>query len=208
MNEPNDNPDIHMISQPLMTKEGFINPACMNELTDAINNSPKDFVRLSQDDEWNSLKHQWTTKCQIVGAFAKWACRQSPYGVPDDLETVCKFLNVCLDNLVMWNEYGMKEMSLCEINKLLHDILYEQGVTLFDDWNKCKAGETPDIIFTSRYSGKRNPDHDFIDLNALLRNVCLDIRSERRENRAFDEKFNKEWEARNGSKPTDNVTAP
>ena len=68
----------------------------------------------------------------------------------------------------------MAELSLCEINKLCFDILYEQDVKEFDAWNE---GE------------------DFIDLDALLHNVCLDIRLERRAFKAFNDKFDIENEA-------------
>ena len=86
-----------IIQQPLLTDEGYLNPACMNELTYAINNMPKTFNRLAGDSEWDNKKDQWTSKQNIVGAFAMWACRQSPYGVPDGLENVCKYLNAALE---------------------------------------------------------------------------------------------------------------
>jgi len=182
-----------VISQPLTTEEGFINPACMNELEDAILNMPKSYDRLDGEDEWSIKKDKWTFKHDIVGAFAMWACRQSPYGVPDGLENVCKYLNACLDKEFKWENYGMEELSLCEINKALYSILYNQGVTEFDNWNKCKKGETPDIIYCSAFDGKKNPDYDFIDLDALLHNVCISIRDERRKNKAFDDNFEKQY---------------
>ena len=87
----------------------------------------------------------------------------------------------------------MQKCSLNDISKWLYEILYEQGIEKFDNWNKCKVGNTPDIQFTSAFDGRRNPDRDFIDLDALLRNVCVEIRDERRKNKAFDDKFDKEW---------------
>ena len=89
------------------------------------------------------------------------------------------------------------QFPICQINKALHDILYEQGVAEFDNWNKCKVGETPDMIFISSCDGRRNPDRDFIDLGALLHNVCVTIRDERRKNKAFSDKVDKEWEENN-----------
>lgn len=182
-----------IISQPLTTEEGFLNPACMNELNDVIANLPKTYNRLTDDPEWSISKNQWTFKKDIVGAFAMWACRQSPYGVPDGLENVCKYLNAALSSCTNWGNIGMAECSLCDINRWLHEILYEQGIREFDNWNKCKKGNTPDIAFTSRYDGVKDPDYDFIDLDALLHNVCLSIRDERRKNKAFDEKFEKKY---------------
>ena len=182
------------ISQPLLTNEGYLNPACMNELESAINNMPKTFDRLSGDSEWSNKKDQWTFKSDIIGAFSMWACRQSPYGVPDGLENVCKYLNAALESCGDgWKNCGMQECSLVEINKWLYEILYEQGVEQFDAWNKCKSGNTSDIQFSSRYDGVRNPDTDFIDLDALLHNVCITIRNERRTFKAFNDKFDKQW---------------
>lgn len=175
-----------IMQQPLLTEEGFINPACLNELESAIKNLPKTHERLSGETEWNA-KH-WTFRSEITGYFAMWACRQSPYGVPDGLENVCKYLDACLRRQYEWSTGGMEELSLCEINKVLYDILYEQGVKEFDEWNRCKKGDTPEILYTSSFD-KVNPDYDFIDLDALLHNVCISIRDERRKNKAFDEAF-------------------
>jgi hypothetical protein len=124
-----------------------------------------------------------------------WACRQSPYGVPDGLENVCKYLNACLKTVVPWNEAGMVEASLCDVSRWLHEILMDKGVAEFDAWNRRKIGDTPDIQFSSRYDGPGNPDRDFIDLDALLHNVCLTIRDERRRNKANDDKWAAEWKA-------------
>lgn len=184
---------MEMLSQPLTTSDGFLNPACMNELTAAIAGMGKTHDRLRGDPEWDERKDRWTFKTDIVGAFAMWACRQSPYGVPDGLENVCKYLNAALQSCAPWEKMGgMTECSLCDISRWLHEILYEQGVKEFDAWNRCKAGDTPDIQFTCAMDGRRDPDRDFIDLDALLHNVCLTIRDERRKNRAFDGKFDRE----------------
>jgi hypothetical protein len=85
-------PGMEMLSQPLLTEEGLLNPACMNELEAAIGAAGKTHQRLSGDPEWSERKAHWTFRHEITGAFAMWACRQSPYGVPDGLENVCKYL--------------------------------------------------------------------------------------------------------------------
>jgi hypothetical protein len=186
-----------MLSQPLTTEDGALNPACMNELEAAIAGMGKTHERLASDDEWSATKDRWTFRSDIVGAFAMWACRQSPYGVPDGLENVCKYLNAALKTAFKWDTAGMQEISLCDINKALHEILMDQGVAEFDAWNRCKKGETPEINFVSAYDGPTDPDLDFIDLDALLHNVCMTIRDERRKNKAFDDDF----EARHASVP-------
>ena len=192
-NEKDPFEDIQMLTQPLLTEEGFINEACMNELEAAISNMPKNYDRLSGDTEWSQKR--WTFKKDITGGLAKYAISQSPYSCPDNLTEVIRYLDACLEKEIDWGEHGMVELSLCDISKLVYSILYDQGLSFFDDWNKSKKDKA-DIKFISGHDGSREPDHDFIDLDALLHNVCLDIRMERR---AFD-KFNKEFEEKHGKK--------
>lgn len=181
--------EIEFIKQPFLTEDGFVNPAAMAELESSIMGTHKTHERLSGDPEW-STPH-WTSRTAIVGAFAQWACRQSPYGVPDGLENVCKYLNECLKREWKW-KMQMAELSLCDINRALYSILYEKGVSEFDAWNRCKTGNTPNIQFSSALDGERDPDRDFIDLDALLHNVCITIRDERRKDAEFDRKFEAE----------------
>jgi len=181
---------IEMLSQPLLTEEGFLNEACMNELANAIKNLPKIHERTDRDAEWTTKR--WLFKKHITKGLAKSAVSQSPYSCPDNLEEVIKYLDACLEKEVDWDVSGMAELSLCDISKLLYDILYEQGFTYFDNWNKSKKGDV-EIQFVSSHDGPRNPDYDFIDLDALLSNVCLDIRMERRANDKFDKEFEEEY---------------
>lgn len=166
-----ENKNFEMLSQPLITEDGFINEASLNELEKAIKNMPKTYERLKNDKEWS--KKIVIHKKQILGAFAKWAIRQS-FDYPGGLKNVIQFLDKCLINDFNWewkdeedNNYYIK-LSLCEINKALYKILYEQNISFFDNWNK---GEK------------------FVDLDALLKNVCIEIRNEQRENENFDKKF-------------------
>ena len=196
-NAPSDIPFDDIIREPILTEEGLVNPVCIAEIEAAIGSIPPDYQRLDGDAEWTEKR--FTTRKEIVGAFAMWACRQSPYGCPTGLETVCKYLNECLKTECEWNSVEMPwaSLSLCDINKMLHDILYEKGVKVFDAWNECVAGKTPNISFTSRYGiANYDPDKDFIDLDALLHNVSITIRNERRRNDEFDKKFDADWKAR------------
>ena len=158
-----------MIPEPLLTEEGFV---CINALEAAIRNIPPTYKRLANDPEWNTKR--WLFIHKITGALADYAIQQSPYDWPDGLKKVICYLRACLrlkfDDLV--------ELSLCEINKLLHDIL----------------GEMPEVIAwnTSRKTVSLDQNTDFIDIDALFHNVCLSIRQERRANDAFDKKFSDE----------------
>ncbi len=182
-------PGTEMISQPLLTEEGFVNPACLAELDAALTGLAPDHERLESDPEW--IKGCYTTRSSITGAFAQWACRQSPYGVPDGLENVCKYLHACLATVTDWGQHDMAKMSLCDINRWLHEILYEQGVKEFDAWNE-RRNKREGHSLTSAFGGRRDPDDDFICLSALLRNVCITIRDERRKDKAFDDAFERE----------------
>ena len=183
--------DMDIISEPFLTEEGFVNEACMNELGKAIKNTPKTHERLAHDEEWT--KKRWTFKHDITGSFAKWAIRQSGYHCPSHLEQVVSYLSACLIKEVGWEEqHYIAELSLCDINKLLYDILYEQGVSYFDDWNKPKK-EWRETDYDCLGEAERNdPDYGYIDLDALLRNVCLDIRDEKRRDDEFDKRFEEE----------------
>ena len=163
--------DFHMLSQPLTTEEGFLNEACINELNAHILNMPPDWERLANDPEWT--KKHYITWRHITGHLAHWAVRNiaehdsTPF--PPGLETVIGYLNACIRP--KFDNMGWAHLTLCEINKMLHDILMEDKT--FNSWNDEK------II-----SG-------WLDLDALLHNVCISIRDEERANRVFDEEFEK-----------------
>jgi hypothetical protein len=178
-----------IISEPLLTDEGFVNELALRQLDIAINNIPPTYERLAGEPEWNVPR--WVFLDNITGAFAKWAVRQSPYGCPENLESVIRYLAACLARDVPWDAMGMAKLSLCDINLLLHNILLDKGVTYFDAWNVPKKGKH-ETRFFSVMDGPGDPDYDFIDLYALLHNVCLDIRTERRAADDFDKRFEEE----------------
>ena len=119
---------------------------------------PSTYERLKDDPEWNTKG--WVFCRHIVGYFTMWAIRnltgEKPF--PPGLENMTGYLYVCIrpkfDNL------GMAELSLCDINKMLHDTLMEEPI--FKSWNDEKVLK------------------EWLDLDALLHNVCLSIRDERR----------------------------
>jgi hypothetical protein len=192
--------EIEMLSQPLTTAEGFLNPAAMSELEAKIASIPKTHLRLADDPEWAAKRY--TCRTEITGAFAKWAVRQSPYGCPDGLESVVRYLDACLKTAVAWDGVGFAELSLCDINRVCWEILGDFAP--FQAWNKAKEGGEEGVfgeetVFVSAFGPPPDPDHDFIDLDALLHNVCIDIRTKRRVDDEFDRKFEAEYGAAEGT---------
>jgi hypothetical protein len=185
--------EIEMLSQPLTTDEGFLNPAAMSELEAKIASTPKTYLRLADDPEWAAKRY--TCRREITGAFAKWAVYQSPYGCPDGLESVVRYLDACLKTAVAWDGVGFAGLSLCDINRVCWDILGDFAP--FQAWNKAKEG-SEEVVFVSAFDPPPDPDHDFIDLDALLCNVCIDIRTKRRVDDEFDRKFEAEYGAAEG----------
>jgi len=184
----------HIIEQPFLTEDGFVNPACMNELEAAIKNIPPAYERLKDDPEWSEKKYIF--KDYITSSLAKSAIRQSSYPCPKDLDVVIKYLDACLSKSVQWDKFGMTKLSLCDINKLLFDILYD--MPQIEDWNTPKKDWRNTEFDCCGDAERSDPDYGFIDIYALFRNVCLDIRRERRERDEFDRKFDKERKEENG----------
>ena len=172
---------IEVLSQSLTTEEGFLNEACMNELAAWINNFPKTYARpdLLEDPEWSTQRV--VSVKEITGYFAQWAIRQGDHpGCPPNLEKLITYLGNCLrtdfgeKDGTRWGEMGWGNFSLCEINKTLWDILGD--LSIFQEWN------------TKECLGEH-----WLDLDALLHNVCISIRNERRKNDEFDRKFKEEY---------------
>ena len=175
--------DIPMLTQPLLTEDGYINQACMNELEQALLNAPPTYKRLLNDPEWT--KKDWLFIDNIPGSLAKWAIRQCDT-IPPNLETVLKFTLECFKifakqdkESIFLSDGIMVNWSLCEINEKLHACLMD--LKYFKEWNDEQKLK------------------QWIDLDALLHNVCLDFRTERRENDRFETKFKMEQELKSNT---------
>ncbi len=162
-----------ILTQPLLTDEGFANEACARELEAALRDMPETHERLAGNPEWN-LKG-WVFLHQIVGLVIYWSIRNIDYTherpIMPNVEQVATWLHLQLRPA--FDENQMARLSLCEINKMLHDAL--DDLTVFREWSD------PSIVGES-----------WIDLSAIMHNVCLSIRGERRLDAAFDAKFEAE----------------
>jgi len=186
--------DIKMLSQPLTTEDGFLNEACIKELNSTILNMPEAYERLLNDEEWATKRI--TSIQDITSSFAKCATYLSGYAYPNNLEKMIGYLHACLKRDIDWDKsrYNFCDLSLCDINKLLHDILGKEKDII--EWNTPKKDWRNSEYDEFQKAEEADPDYGFIDIGALFQNVCIEIRKERRSFDAFNKKFDEEWEAR------------
>ncbi|RKZ94989.1 MAG: hypothetical protein DRQ40_04720, partial [Gammaproteobacteria bacterium] len=57
---------ISTITEPVLLDDGELNPDFEQSLSDAIENMPETYIRLSGDSEWNTTKDNWTFTGDIV----------------------------------------------------------------------------------------------------------------------------------------------
>lgn len=125
-------------------------------------------------------KKLFVTKGQLMGTIAKYAVQQSPYHRPDNLETVLDKLNELISPLFDKADLGVGEFSdLLSLEAFLHRHLAQ--IPEYVAWNDRKNGNEAPFQFTSRYDTETDPDDDFIDLEALERNVAVEIQHEHME---------------------------
>lgn len=192
----NGNNEIQWLSQPFLTDEGFVNPACMNELESAIASLPPDWIRLAGDPE--RITPQWLFVHNICGAFARAAVELSPYAHPPNLEGTLRYLRDGLGfkarRLPPERKSTVDEelvlVSLNEVNKWLHDVL--DDFAPFHAWNVPVNKSGGGIVFCDAISPRPDPDDDFIDLDALIMHVCNQLRDDRRSADDFELRFQRE----------------
>lgn len=130
-------------------------------------------------------KRFWVFKHQIIGAFAKWAVRQSPYCYPDGLEKGLRLLDSEVSKQLAWSTIGMAKLSTQDILDVLDNVVKNPRNRVFVGWNTPKKNKNVKFLFTSRYHTPK-PDYDFIDLDALIRNTVTDIYRESESDAEFD----------------------
>lgn len=111
------------------------------------------------------------TRKDVLGAVANWAVRQSPYHRPENLEVVLDKLNPVLVD-VFGDNFCLK-LTYEQLKDFLSVKL--KAIPEFAAWNERKNGNQAQYKFTSRYDGEGDPNDDFIDLDALVRNVANEI---------------------------------
>lgn len=127
------------------------------------------------------------SKKDLVSFVSHWAVRQSPKEVPDNLELVLyKFqdhIEPYFDNLEP-KDLGFMEMNLTELTKFIKGNLIT--IKEFRDWNLSEAERKMNVDINDDSRGDYcnqfisihqdiDPLYDFVDLDALIRNVSHDI---------------------------------
>lgn len=120
------------------------------------------------------MKYIIVTKNMILGNLACMAVQQSPYHRPDNLEVVLDKMNESIKD--DFKEYIMLFKDSAAIEDYLEKHL--GAIPEYVAWNDRKNGNNAPYKFTSRYDTDDNPDDDFIDLDALRRNVARLIENE------------------------------
>jgi len=116
----------------------------------------------------------YVTKSQLMGTIAKYAVQQSPYHRPDNLEKVLDKFNEAISPAFAKAPMGVGEFSdWLTLEAFVSRFL--RAIPEYEAWNDRKNGNDAPMKFTSRYDTEGNPDDDFIDLEALERNVAVDI---------------------------------
>lgn len=113
----------------------------------------------------------------ITGAVALWGIRQSPYDFPENLEVVIQKLSDILRPKA--ETIGRQEILWFNDRRELYSLVDTslKAIPEFEDWNVPVAerglpeDQRTQFAFISMYDSGPEPDHDFIDLDAVVQNV-------------------------------------
>jgi hypothetical protein len=118
---------------------------------------------MRNDTEWNVTS--FTNYKSIVGYFAMWSVRQLEVShLPPEYATVVEYLSASLRINTAFDDSGWAHLTLNDIEKMLRDILMDYPP--FQRWNNFEVLA------------------DWLDLDALIRNVAVSLRDE---NRRYEE---------------------
>jgi len=164
---------IEFIDEPLLTEDGLVNPVCIAKLEAAIENMPNISERTAGEPEWETP--HWLSWRQILGALAHWAVRQiapeDDTAMPPHFVEVLGFFAAC--TRPKFDKHGLAQMSLRDVAAMLYDVLMPEP--LFLAWNDCEQLK------------------GWMDLDALITNVCVSIRNELRANAEFEREFEAQY---------------
>lgn len=146
-------------------------------------------LSLQADPEWSTPRHVHVHT--LVEAFAHGVLAADPwhkgYKIPPGFEGVINWIAFKIQE--EFKDEEVPKLSLIEIKERFDRWGHEHPQFL--KWN---VPETPGTVvgIVSRYSAIRE-ERDFIDLGALVHNAALYIRTDRRENDRFEERFQQQY---------------
>jgi hypothetical protein len=160
-------------------------------------------VRISTVSEAHSIRsliddgrEYLITLNDVIGAIACWAVRQSPYVCPNRLAKVLKIVEHSMKhcNNGRWNHVAGMHMGNFTFQELEQHLQEHLGcIPEVKKWNQRKNNNAAPIKVTTLYSTGADPDDDFIDLDALYRNIAGQVMSEAEDFRLFNEEFENKY---------------
>ena len=122
--------------------------------------------RIHKKVVWGDTSNRVIVKSVLIGHFGMWAIRQSPYLLPKELEKSIQEFSQLLE----FDDTAFIKTTYINLEKIVGDAILKSGI--ITSWNVPKKGTGN--VFVSRYD-KPEPDYDFIDLDALARNVAHSV---------------------------------
>jgi hypothetical protein len=104
-----------------------------------------------------------------------WAIRQSPYNIPDNLDTAIRKFQVELSKKFPIYSDIYAKLDFSELRDLI--VKTFPLVPEIERWNVPKKGTHKNVYTSAFYKPKA--DYDFIDLDALARNTAHSLSLER-----------------------------
>lgn len=142
---------------------------------------PEDFVPKALS--WLEISRRdptprpYVTLKALAGYVAACAVSQSPYAAPDGLAEVLEaFQAAATQDFPDFYGVRMRQFGLRELEEYLRWVLLP--LPQVQAWNEPRSHHGHQVVFRSAFSGPA-PDDDFIDLDALVRNIAtLTLREE------------------------------
>jgi hypothetical protein len=116
-------------------------------------------------------------KTDFIAEVVKWGIKQNAFKgeLPRQTEIIVEKLNKLLPEFIETND--MRTFTSATIEQVpeirdwnLSQVEYQNGVKVDDE-------KRDGFVFVSRY-GQPNPEHDFIDIDALKRNIAVSLERE------------------------------
>lgn len=159
-----------------------------------------EIISLAIQENINHLANdpEWTEKNNIhihvlITAFSTGIMTSDPfyfgYQLPPNFEKVVNEVSLKIQKRFENEKYPeVPEVSLLQMRGLYKK--YAMECPYYVEWNNYKGTRTQ---FVSRYNSFSGTEREFISLDVPPHNACLYLRSKNREDKKFNEEFNKKY---------------